>query len=103
MAPKNYIAELEKVHQEYQEKIAEISEERRVLVTSERTYQYGCSLWTGTRIYLRDETDGQGTPSQITSLVKFIKDKKVPALFLEPPRPMETVSKGLRSLEALLR
>src|SRR5690625_4503418 len=35
-----YIAELEKIHEEYEEKIGEISEEHRLLVTSERAYQY---------------------------------------------------------------
>lgn len=40
------------------------------------------------------DSEEQGTPSQITSHVKFIKNKEVPALFLESnvdPRPMEAV------------
>lgn len=94
---KNYIAELEKVHQEYQEKIADIPQKRRVLVTSERAYQYMAAAYGLEEGYIWEiDTEEQGTPSQITSLVKFIKDKEVPALFLESnvdPRPMETVSK----------
>ncbi|WP_054949309.1 metal ABC transporter substrate-binding protein [Numidum massiliense] len=94
---KVYIAELEKIHQQYKERIAEIPEERRVLVTSERAYQYMAAAYGLEEGYIWEiDTEEQGTPEQITSLVKFIKEKKVPALFVESnvePRPMETVSK----------
>lgn len=94
---KNYIEELEKVHQEYLDKIADIPEEDRVLVASERAYQYMTDAYGLDAGYIWEiDTDEQGTPEQITSLVKFIKEKNVPALFVESnvdSRPMETVSK----------
>lgn len=93
----NYLKELEKIDQEYQEKIADIPEENRMLVTSERAYQYMTDRYGLEAGYLWEiDTDEQGTPEQITSLVRLIKEKQVPALFVESnvdPRPMETVSK----------
>lgn len=94
---KAYIAELENIHQTYMDKIAEIPEERRVLVTSERAYQYMADAYGLEEGYIwAIDTEEQGTPEQITSLVEFIKEKEVPVLFVESnvdPRPMETVSK----------
>lgn len=94
---KNYIAELETVHQEYKGKIEKIPEKRRVLVTSERAYQYMAAAYGLKEGYVWEiDTEEQGTPEQITSLVKWIEEKNVPALFVESnvdPRPMETVSK----------
>lgn len=92
-----YIKELEEVHQEYIDKIGDIPEERRVLVTSERAYQYVAAAYGLEEGYIWEiDTEEQGTPEQITSLVELIKEKEVPALFVESnvdPRPMETVSK----------
>lgn len=93
----NYLAELKEVDQEYQEKIADIPEENRILITSERAYQYMADRYGLDAGYLWEiDTDEQGTPEQITALVRLIKEKQVPALFVETnvdPRPMEAVSK----------
>lgn len=92
----DYLAELEKVNEEYEEKIAEIPEENRILVTSERAYQY-----MATRYGLKEgfvwavDTEEGGTPEQITTLIEFIDENEPPVLFLESnvdPRPLETVS-----------
>lgn len=93
----NYLEELKKIDKEYVEKIANIPEDNRILITSERAYQYMTDRYGLDAGYLWEiDTDEQGTPEQITSLIKLIKEKQVPALFVESnvdPRPMETVSK----------
>ncbi len=90
---------LEKLHaldKEYETKIGEIPEENRILVTSERAYQYMANHYGLKEGFIWEiDTEENGTPEQITSLVKFVKDSKVPALFVETnvdERPMETVS-----------
>lgn len=92
----NYLKQLKQIDKEYREKINRIKEERRYLVTSEHAYQYMVDTYGLTAGYLwAIDTDEQGTPIQITSLIKFVNDNEVPALFVESnvdPRPMETVS-----------
>lgn len=90
---------LDKLHeldQEYETKIAEVPEEHRILVTSERAYQYMAKRYGLEEGFIWEvDTEENGTPEQITSLVKFVKEKNVPALFVETnvdARPMETVS-----------
>lgn len=92
-----YIAELEQLHQEYVDRIAEIPAERRILVTSERAFQYMAADYGLLEGYVWEiDTDEQGSPLQIVNLVRFVREHKVPVLFLESnvdPRPMETVSR----------
>lgn len=92
----DYIDELENMDEEYEEKIADIPDEHRVLVTSERAYQYIANRYGLEEGFIfAIDTDEQGTPNRISSLVSFIEDRDVPALFVESnvdPRPMETVS-----------
>lgn len=90
------LEKLRALDEEYQTKIAEIPEENRILVTSERAYQYMANHYGLEEGFIWEiDTEENGTPEQITSLVKFIKEKEVPALFVETnvdARPMETVS-----------
>lgn len=92
-----YIAQLEEIDQEYREKISEIPKEDRILVTSERAYQYLADRYGLEEGYLfQIDTEEQGTPEQIKSLIEFVREKEPPALFVETnvdPRGMETVSK----------
>lgn len=91
-----YITELEQMAEQYEERINEIDEENRILVTSERAYQYLAKRY-GLKegfIWMID-TEENGSPEQITELIHFIKEKKPPVLFVETnvdPRPMETVA-----------
>lgn len=96
---KNADTLLEKLHEldkEYRTKISDIPEERRVLVTSERAYQYMAKQYGLEEGFIWEiDTEENGTPEQITSLVKFVKEKNVPVLFVETnvdKRPMETVA-----------
>lgn len=81
----------------YKEKIAEIPEENRILVTSERAYQYMASDYGLKEGYIwAIDTEENGTPAQIKNLVEFINENHVEALFVETnvdKRPMETVAR----------
>lgn len=91
-----YLEELEKVSQIYEEKINEIPEENRILITSERAYQYLAARYGLKEGYIwAIDTEENVSQEQITALVEFIKEHNPPALFIESnvdPRPMETVS-----------
>ncbi|HHY20864.1 MAG TPA: metal ABC transporter substrate-binding protein [Bacilli bacterium] len=92
-----YLAELEEIHKEYETKIAEIPEEKRVLVTSEKAFQYMTARYGLKEGYIWEiDTEEQGSPEQIKRLIEFVKENDVPVLFVESnvdKRPMETVSK----------
>ena len=91
-----YLTTLEEMDEQYQTRIDEIPEEDRVLVTSERAYQYMADRYNLKEGFIWEvDTEENGTPKQITSLVNFIKEEKPPVLFVESnvdSRPMETVS-----------
>lgn len=93
---KAYIEKLKEIDEEYKNKIADIPEENRILVTSERAFQYMADRYGLEEGYIWEiDTEENGSPEQIKSLVNFLKERDVPTLFLESnvdSRPMETVS-----------
>ncbi|WP_240377395.1 metal ABC transporter solute-binding protein, Zn/Mn family [Bacillus piscicola] len=92
-----YIDRLKDIEAEYAGKIDDIPKENRVLVTSERAFQYLASQYGLEEAFIWEiDTEENGSPEQIKSLVNYIKESDVPVLFVESnvdPRPMETVSK----------
>lgn len=92
-----YLGELKEMDELYQTKIAEIPENQRVLVTSEHAYQYMTERYGLKSGYIWEiDTDEQGTPEQISALVKLIRNSGVPVVFVESnvdARPMETIAK----------
>lgn len=90
------LTELKEMDELYKEKIADIPEDKRILVTSERAYQYMASDYGLEEGFIwAIDTEENGTPAQIKSLVEFIKENNVEALFVESnvdKRPMETVA-----------
>lgn len=91
-----YLETLKEIEQEYQDKLAEIPEEDRILVTSERAYQYLANRYGFEEGYVwAIDTEEGGTPEQIKSLIHFIEENDPPVLFVESnvdTRPMETIS-----------
>lgn len=91
-----YLTELHGLDARYQDEIAGLPEERRVLVTSERAFQYVAERYGLLEGYIWSvDTDDIGTPDQIISAIDFIAEHNPPALFLESnvnAAPMETVS-----------
>lgn len=91
-----YLDTLQEIDDEYSEKLAEIPEEKRVLITSERAYQYMADRYDLKEGYIwAIDTEENGTPSQVKSLINFIEENDPPVLFIESnvdERPMETVA-----------
>ncbi|HEY4536125.1 MAG TPA: zinc ABC transporter substrate-binding protein [Enteractinococcus sp.] len=91
-----YIEELTALDAQYQQEIGDLEEERRVLVTSERAFQYVAHRYDLLEGYIWSvDTDDIGTPDQIISAIDFVKEHQPPALFLESnvaSTPMETVA-----------
>lgn len=91
-----YLEVLKEIDKKYEEKINEIPEEKRILVTSEQAFQYMTNRYGLEEAYIwAVDTEENGTPQQITSLVDYLKKNDVRTLFVESnvdTRPMETVS-----------
>lgn len=100
-----YVERLKEIDKEYEERINDIPETKRILITSERAFQYMASRFGLQEAYIWEvDTEENGSPTQIKNLVQFIKTHEVPVLFMESnvdPRPMETVSNetGVRIAE----
>src|SRR5690625_2138699 len=90
-----YINELRDIDEQYKTKINEIPEENRILITSEHAYQYMAKRYGLKEGFIwAIDTEENGSPEQITSLIKFIEEHNPPVLFVETnvdTRPMETV------------
>ena len=91
-----YVQRLQELDDEFAERISTVPEENRVLVTSERAFQYLNDHYGLKEAYIWEiDTEENGSPKQIKELVHFIQEHKVPVLFVESnvdTRPMETVS-----------
>lgn len=96
----NYIEfknKLESIEENYNKQFQEIDEEKRIIVTSERAFQYLAKDYNIIEAYIwAIDTEENGSSEQIKQLINFLKSKEINYLFLESnvdPRPMETVSK----------
>ena len=92
----SYMEKLRAIDKKYRDKIAEIPEERRILVTSEHAFQYMTKEYGLKEAYIWSiDTEETGSPEQIKALIGFIKQHNVPMLFVESnvdKRPMQMVS-----------
>ncbi|WP_172372588.1 metal ABC transporter solute-binding protein, Zn/Mn family [Sporosarcina jiandibaonis] len=92
-----YVERLKDLDKEFESRIQSIPEENRVLVTSERAFQYLNDRYGIREAFIWEvDTEENGSPKQIKELVHYIKENNVPVLFVESnvdTRPMETVSK----------
>lgn len=91
-----YLDELEKIEAEYREGLDAIPEDQRVLVTSERAFQYLADRYDLTEYYIWEiDTEENGSAEQLTRLISELKEVEVPYLIIESnvdTRPMETIS-----------
>lgn len=91
-----FIEELEDLDRQYEEKLGDLPEEKRILVTGEGAFQYIAETY-GLKEGFIWERDGEneGTPEQIKKAIEFVKENEPNALFDEytsDKRPMKTVS-----------
>jgi iron/zinc/copper transport system substrate-binding protein len=93
---KAYIEKLEKLHEEAVAKYQEIPKEKRLLITSEGAFKYFSAAYDFEAAYIWEiNSENQGSPDQVSSVVDFIRSKEDPVLFVETsidPRSMEMVS-----------
>ncbi|MEK3854309.1 metal ABC transporter substrate-binding protein [Cytobacillus sp. FSL H8-0458] len=91
-----YIAKLQKLHDEAVTQFNEIPKSERVLVTSEGAFKYFSEAYGFQAEYIWEiNQENQGTPEQITRIVDIINEKGITGLFLETSidaRSMEAVS-----------
>jgi len=92
-----YIAKLDRLHKEAQSKYLSIPESQRLLVTSEGAFKYFSEAYHVTPAYIWEiNTEAQGTPEQMKSVLSKIKNSDVKHLFVESsvsPKSMDKVSK----------
>ena len=92
-----YTEKLSKLDQEAKQKFNNIPEEKKMIVTSEGCFKYFSKAYGVPSAYIWEiNTEEEGTPDQIKSLVEKLRQTKVPALFVESSvdeRPMKTVAK----------
>lgn len=93
---KEYIEKLEKLHQEAVARYNEIPKEKRLLITSEGAFKYFSAAYGFEAAYIWEiNSENQGSPEQVSTVVDLIRSKKDPVLFVETsidPRSMEMVS-----------
>lgn len=91
-----YVEKLEALDKDAKARIAKIPEEKRLIVTSEGCFKYFSKAYNIPSAYIWEiNTEEEGTPEQITKLVRQLRESKVPSLFVESSvddRPMKTVS-----------
>ena len=94
---KTYLEKLSKLDKEAKEKFNNIPKEKKTIVTSEGCFKYFSKAYNVPSAYIWEiNTEEEGPPDQIKTLVEKLRKTKVPSLFVESSvdeRPMQTVSK----------
>ncbi|MFB9769844.1 metal ABC transporter substrate-binding protein [Lactiplantibacillus modestisalitolerans] len=79
-----YVAKLTQLHQEAQTKFRQIPEAQRLLVTSEGAFKYFSAAYDIPAAYIWEvNTESQGTPEQMRTVIAKIHASQVKSLFVE--------------------
>ncbi len=91
-----YISKLQNLHEEAVSRYNQIPKEKRLLITSEGAFKYFSEAYGFDAAYIWEiNSENQGSPDQVRTVVDFIRTKEDPVLFVETsidPRSMEMVS-----------
>ena len=86
-----YVAKLQKLHQTAQSQFLDIPERQRLLVTSEGAFKYFSKAYHVTPAYIWEiNTEAQGTPEQMQTVLAKIRASDVKHLFVESSVAKET-------------
>jgi manganese/iron transport system substrate-binding protein len=92
-----YIEKIKAVDAPVREKLAEIPEGSRWLVTSEGAFSYLCENYGLKQLYLWPiNADAQGTPQQVRKVIDGVRANRIPVVFSEStvsPKPIKQVAK----------
>lgn len=95
-----YVKKLSDLDEKAKSKFAAIPADKKLIVTSEGCFKYFSKAYNIPSAYIWEiNTEEEGTPDQIKDLVRKLRSKKVPSLFVESSvddRPMKTVSKDTK-------
>ncbi len=93
----DYISELEELHGWIQSEVEKIEQSKRTIVISENAFQYfGEQYGFDTVGIWQLNSHEEGTHSQIANVVETVREREIPAVFVETTvdkRYMETVSR----------
>ena len=94
---KSYLEKLSQLDKEAKEKFNNIPTDKKMIVTSEGCFKYFSKAYNVPSAYIWEiNTEEEGTPDQIKTLVEKLRKTKTPSLFVESSvdeRRMQTVSK----------
>lgn len=94
---KQYTQKLHKLDVEAKHKFNQIPANKKLIVTSEGCFKYFSKAYHIPSAYIWEiNTEVEGSPDQISTLVQKLKKTKVPSLFVESSvnaKPMKTIAK----------
>lgn len=95
-----YVGRIDELAARYDELFAGVAERDRIIVTSERAFQYLAKRYRLAEGYIwLIDTEDAGSPEQLKRAVDFVREHRPRALFVETnvnQRPMETVAEETR-------
>lgn len=92
-----YAEKIKQLDKPLRDKLAQVPEDKRYLVTSEGAFNYLTQDYGFKEIYLWPiNAEQQGTPKQVRKVIDLVRQNKVPVVFSEStvsPKPMQQVAK----------
>lgn len=92
-----YVGKIDEIDSKVRQALVQVPADKRVLVTSEAAFSYLVRDYDWKEAYLWPiNAEQQGTPKQIASLIKTVREQKIPVVFSESTisdKPIQQVAK----------